>query len=950
MIPLRFLLLLIFTATAMGMQAAVESRLTGEVELHAYPTLAIEGVSASAMRDYQTQLTGRFRVEWTGLPDGAAVARLSAAELQYEEAGRRVFSVMSAGGDTALAGVDWYALAGFGHRAEVRFPVTISGGRLSLSFQRNQGEPAFSVVEILNSGGSVLARLNARETVLPNAGETSVASPLQPTPAQLSRLASWLPRKPAGVGRPVSDRTAWARAARHPSLLQAVPRAEFALLQPVPDLTDTLYLQYSTSGSREGYEEPFRRRTEQLTVLALGECVENKGRFLPSIIRLIEAVLAEKTWVLPAHDPDLLIWKGERASVDLASSVRAWTLATVDHWLGEKLPPELRTRLRVAVRNRVIEPYLKNVRGTPSMQGFGWMRSANNWNAVCHAGVVGAGLALVESPDERAWLLAGVENYLQRVYLSGFSDDGYCWEGLAYWNYGFGSYLLLAETVYAATGGRMDLLAGDKVRRVASYPERLEIIDGVYPVYADGGLGTRPSGWILDLLAGRGLINSKPSAENIPVHFGFGGAPYLTGLLGFPARPFLPRPDKAAAPVPRDRFDTAGVFTFRPGTGASAAFAVSTKGGNNGGSHHHNDLGSFVVVQQGRALLLDPGMEVYTKRTFGPERYESKVISSYGHSVPRVAGRLQETGAIHAARVAVTKFDDQRDELQYDLSGGYDVPGLERLVRTCVYTRGDRPSFTVSDSVRFGTPQAFGTALVTTSKWKQTAPDVLQIWDGSSGIEVRIRSEGAGFSITSEPLDERLPGGFKATRLGIDMDHPVKEGEIHVEITPFAAEAGIFQTGERLPAGRSVLPTGAVRLEGENFSRQEGGKVEPVARVAASGLGVRFWDNPGHRLTWRFQLPEAGDHVIALRHAHAGADMALRRARIDGKPVSGDDIEHAFPPTGGWSGDEDNWKTLWLGRNGEAMPVHLAAGPHELTLINVSGALNLDWVEITPVK
>ena len=53
----------------------------------------------------------------------------------------------------------------------------------------------------------------------------------------------------------------------------------------------------------------------------------------------------------------------------------------------------------------------------------------------------------------------------------------------------------------------------------------------------------------------------------------------------------------------------------------------------------------------------DPGSEVYTRRTFSSERYDSKILSSYGHPVPVVGGSLQRTGGKFAAKVYAADAD-----------------------------------------------------------------------------------------------------------------------------------------------------------------------------------------------------------------------------------------------------------------------------------------------------
>ena len=70
----------------------------------------------------------------------------------------------------------------------------------------------------------------------------------------------------------------------------------------------------------------------------------------------------------------------------------------------------------------------------------------NNWNSVCLAGVTGAALTLLADKEERAYFVAAAEKY--NVYgMKGYADDGYCSEGVGYYNYGFRAYILLREEV-----------------------------------------------------------------------------------------------------------------------------------------------------------------------------------------------------------------------------------------------------------------------------------------------------------------------------------------------------------------------------------------------------------------------------------------------------------------------------------------------------------------------
>ena len=97
----------------------------------------------------------------------------------------------------------------------------------------------------------------------------------------------------------------------------------------------------------------------------------------------------------------------------------------------------------------------------------------------------------MDEPERRAWFVAAAEKYGQN-FLKGFTPDGYCSEGIGYYNYGFGHYVLLAETLFQATGGQLDLLDTPLVRQIAQFGPRMEIQPGIYPAFADCSPKARP--------------------------------------------------------------------------------------------------------------------------------------------------------------------------------------------------------------------------------------------------------------------------------------------------------------------------------------------------------------------------------------------------------------------------------------------------------------------------
>ncbi len=598
---------------------------------------------------------------------------------------------------------------------------------------------------------------------------------------RIEYITSLLPEKPTGFGVPITDRDAWKKLAGKDSFQRVITEAQRLLQRPIPEQPDDLYLDFSRTGNRTRWQRVSGRRRGRVRTFALAECLENKGRFIPAFEEIVRVLCSERTWVMPAHDRDLTNFNGTSIDIDLGSSARGWSLATADYLLADKLSPEIRRLIRDNLNRRTFGPYQDMVLGKREKNW--WMTGTNNWNAVCLAGVTGSALALIDSPRQRAFFIAAAENYSQN-FLDGFTDDGYCSEGLGYWNYGFGYYVMLSEMIYQATNGKVDLLQNNKAQKAATFGAQIEIINGVYPAFADCSINARPSSRLMYFLSRR-LGFALRSWEQIdPVTAG--GSLYQSMMYSFSnsASRALPGQGSSQDPGIRSWFDQAGVLISRPGPNSSSHLAVALKGGHNQEHHNHNDVGSFVVVLDDEPLLIDPGGEIYTARTFSSRRYESNVLNSFGHPVPIVAGKLQQTGRKARGRVVSRSFTDNTDTLVLDISSAYDVPELRKLERKFVYSRIGTGSLSVTDEVTFSQPCDFGTALITFEGWKQSSPNSLMVYDSQKSLQVDIKVTGADFEIQAETIQEDVSARKQPTRLGINLTRPVTYAIVSITITP----------------------------------------------------------------------------------------------------------------------------------------------------------------------
>jgi hypothetical protein len=249
------------------------------------------------------------------------------------------------------------------------------------------------------------------------------------------------------------------------------------------------------------------------------------------------------------------------------------------------------------------------------------------------------------------------------------------------------------------------------------------------------------------------------------------------------------------------------------------------------------------------APLLDVGAETYTNRTFGPQRYESKALNSYGHPVPVVAGQLQKTGGRARARVLKADFTPEIDTFVLDLSAAYDVPDLRRLERAVVYSRSGDGSITITDTVEFASPQSFETALMTLCQYERRTLTDYVFRDGEDAVAVHVEAS-ADIDIAAEVLDEDIRSGGRATRLGIRFAEPVGSASVTVRIVP-------------------------------RPDRQEG---DPLVRNGSFEEGDAGWKIPGKGMA-TLSTAQAATGTTSLRivdtTTETGSDVLSNRMRLE---------------------------------------------------------------------
>lgn len=593
--------------------------------------------------------------------------------------------------------------------------------------------------------------------------------------ARVQEIAAMLPEKPQGIGVTYKERGYWDEMKNDPKAKALLEEVALMVKKPMPPFVDSLYLHLNATNVRLPGENMMNARYNYVFKLAMAECLENKGRYVRAIENGIIELCKQKPWSIPAHDRSLQNYNGTDYYVDLVVATAGNSLAQCVYMLDDKLSMETRARVQCAFSEKVFRPIRRCLEET---KPFYWFTVTNNWNSVCLAGVTGAALTLLTDKEERAYFVAAAEKY-NEYGMKGYADDGYCSEGVGYYNYGFRAYILLREEVCRATQGKIDFFRTPKFARIARYGKNIQMLNGLCPAYSDCRIGLSPDWFITNYCDN--VLGTAPFYEKY--NFPQGGNLSLNFIEMFPKQAW--RMDltddiraalRAEADTLHSYYEQAGILIARPVADGACRMAVSVKGGHNAENHNHNDVGSYAVSLGKEMMAGDQGGPFsypgdYFDRN-APEKYKSK--GSFGHPVPVVNGTMQSTGRKAQGAVLEKQFTDTKDLFRINYTSAYAVAELNELIRTFQYDRTGEGSFSVSDEFTAKAPVRFETALTTAASWKVLDGKRIELTSGDERMIVTIEASGP-VEFTSEVIEINAPA---YTRIGISLKNKSEKGFI----------------------------------------------------------------------------------------------------------------------------------------------------------------------------
>lgn len=474
-------------------------------------------------------------------------------------------------------------------------------------------------------------------------------------------------------------------------------------------LLATSFLEFKRNGNRSRYEAQSFGRRDHLKSVVLAECLEGQGRFMDDISNGVWLICEESFWGAPAH---LYMQKDGPGLPDITDPVielfgaeTVQLLAWIRYLLAEQLDgvsPLINKRIAIEAERRILKPARER-------DDFWWMgfeanaRTArlNNWTPWINSNLMVANLILEEDPKLRVFETTRILKSLD-AYLNQYWPDAGEEEGPGYFSASPMCYFEAASMIDAATGKSTNILANPFLDAMGRYILNAHICDDNYIDYGDAHVHAGPDGDLLyrygkavhdEQLAAfgayyaarRGLTSTGENAEEHgPLRL-----PSMSRALPEVLGAAELRTAHGEDVLIRDSYYPAlGLVTARVKADSSDGMYFAVLAANNGRSHSHNDTGSYIIYQDCEPVAIDVGVEAYTAKTFGPERYTIWTMQSAYHNLPTIGEIMQHNGVEFKAADRKYSTNDQRAIYSFNIAAAYPKEaGVRTWVRTVTLDR-----------------------------------------------------------------------------------------------------------------------------------------------------------------------------------------------------------------------------------------------------------------------
>lgn len=370
-------------------------------------------------------------------------------------------------------------------------------------------------------------------------------------------------------------------------------------------------------------------------------------------------------------------------------------------WLRDAMRAESVRTITAALVEKGLEPSLSG------RKQF-WVDGANNWSAVCHAGMIAGALATREKDPARASaLIHRAATKLPKHLEASYGLDGAYPEGATYWEYGSEFAVLAIAMLDAAFGDDFGLsTCAPGLAKTGAYVNCVHGPSGMPFSYADcwiplkskDGQSLFPCGAALPWLSARfghpeqmegdvenafmKVATARPPLPKTARTEAIAGILYPRTLplaLLFLRESGKASPDDGALSYFGGNAQGASISVHRSAWTKDASF-LGVKGGTPSASHGHMDSGSFVFEADGVRWAEDLGMVKYSRLESrgvklwdgaqDGQRWDVFRTGPASHNILVVDGQRQRAAAY--AKTSFFRGEPGRQASAVDLSSTYE--------------------------------------------------------------------------------------------------------------------------------------------------------------------------------------------------------------------------------------------------------------------------------------
>jgi hypothetical protein len=340
----------------------------------------------------------------------------------------------------------------------------------------------------------------------------------------------------------------------------------------------------------EGFRLLFvsREMVERMGILCMVYRIDRDPKILQRIDDEIKAVCAFEDWN-PQHFLDI--------------AEMSFAVAMAIDWVGDFLPASTVTLAKVNLIEKGIIPSF-NEGGTRMF----WINSSNNWNAVCHGGMIAASLVVADiNPELAAKTISRALDKMPNS-LKEYAPDGVYPEGPTYWGYGTGYSVIASSVLTSALGTDFGISKSPGFMESAAFRLHATAPSGQFFNFADSGDKNNGGGSVLmswfAAKSGDALFLDDEYFKN-PTDAGRFAGPGLVWLSEYSEE------KESELPSAWHGNGENPVAVFRNEPNDPREFYLGVKGGKAHLSHGNMDAGTFVFDLDGVRWVMDPGNQRY---------------------------------------------------------------------------------------------------------------------------------------------------------------------------------------------------------------------------------------------------------------------------------------------------------------------------------------------------